>query len=110
MTITLANELVLTTGSQAIFSPVLHQGSVPERVDPCPTLLQTEQQQLSAAEHEQASLCPNASARTPALPSTGAKGSDARTPSLGNPSFVLFIGLALLTAGVTRAAWRKDKR
>src|SRR5438270_3931976 len=48
---TFANELVLTTGSQAIFSPVLHQGSVPERVDPCPTLLQMPQQQLSAAEH-----------------------------------------------------------
>src|SRR5207248_4447353 len=85
---TWANELVLTTGGQATFSPVLHQGSVAERVDPCPTLLQAPRQQLSAAGQQQASLCPNASARTPGLPSTGGKRSDAQPPTVGNIGFL----------------------
>ena len=104
-----ANELVLTTGNQAFFTPALHQSSAPERVDPCPTLLQTPQQQLSAAEQQQASLCPNAPPRTPALPSTGT-GSGS---SLATRKTLLLLGLganALLVCVLAGLQWRRRAR
>ena len=104
---TWANFIVLTAGSSPIFTPRLEPGDMPELIDPCPDLLSTPQEDLSAAGHLQAQLCAQLAA-TGTLPETGGSGPVAGSGLPLTPELLALVGAALILAGTaTRHIRRK---
>lgn len=94
---TWANYVILYRGATINFTPPLHEGTEPERIDPCPSLLANPQDQ-SAAEQLHAALCAE-------LPSAGAGPSVGGTRASHLPPIValVFLGLTLFAGGARLA-------
>ena len=97
---TWANYLVLSAGAQVTFNGMLHLGTEPELTDPCPSLLATPAEQLSAAQQQHATLCAALQdAASASLPITGSGGDTggASTPLL--PLALAGAGLVVVAGG-----------
>lgn len=103
---TWANYIVLSIGSAPIFTPTLEPGDEPMLIDPCPNLLSTPQQELSAAQRGQAQLCAQlADAGT--LPETGGGGPVARSSSPVAIGLLALVSAALFSAGAAARVTRR---